>query len=302
MKIRDLTHWEAFFHVAEEKSFSRAAQKMRISAPFLSKKVAALEEELGTRLFQRTTRKIGLTEAGQGFLPHVTSILADLNNLENKLENTENLKGTIRFTCPVGLGHRLLSPLIVEFSKAHPEIKFDIDVSDHVVDIVEEQMDFAIRIQEPQGANFIFKKLAINRHVFCATPRYLRESSKERLSSIRSPKDLHRHRMLMLDSYFDYRFKNTKKSLREFAKRQAIRGVSGMFLTELALNHGGIAIRSLWDIKEHLNSGRLVEVLTHHPLENFGDIYVVIPDRKYISFKVRAFIDFLFEKAKSWDT
>ena len=136
MKIKDLSLWQAFYLSAEEQSFTKAAQKMKIGVPFLSKKISALEGELQTKLFQRTTRKISLTAEGKNLLPTITALLEDLGDLESKFEDRENLSGTIRFTCPVGIGHRLFPPLLAEFSSMHPHVKFELDVSDEVVDLI----------------------------------------------------------------------------------------------------------------------------------------------------------------------
>jgi DNA-binding transcriptional LysR family regulator len=296
MKIKDLSLWQAFYLTAEEKSFTKAAGKMKVGVPFLSKKIAALENELQTKLFQRTTRKLSLTTEGKGLLSPVSSLLETLQDLESKFEDKETLAGTIRFTCPVGIGHRLFPPLLAEFSNLHPNVKFDLDVSDRVIDIIEEEMDFAIRIEEPEGANFIFKKLAPNRHIFCASPRYLKENKP----AIKTPADLHHHRILMLENYFDYHFKDRSFNLKDFARRQFITGVSGMFLTEMALNHSGVALRSTWDVNKYLKSGRLVQVLENYPVETF-DIYIVISGRRFMTPRVRKFIDFLSKKAETWN-
>lgn len=292
MKIQDLSLWEAFYWVAEEKSFTKAAVKMRLGVPFLSKKIGKLEAELGMRLFHRSTRKVSLTSEGIGLLPTVKTILEDLHGIENHFEPKDQLSGVIRLTCLTSIAHRILAPLLVEFTKMHPKVIFELDASDRIVDLIDNQIDLAIRVQEPTGADYIFRKLLQNDLIFCASPDFLRKSK----GKIQKLSDLKNHPFFMLDAYAECRLLDSKIRLKELRNTQTIKCDSGMFLTELALQGGGIAVRSLWDVQPFLKSGELVQILKNYPIEPYGNIYAVIPSRRYLSHRVRTFLEYLSEK------
>ncbi len=294
MKIQDLGIWEAFYRVATEGNFTRAAQKMRIGLPLLSKRIARLEEELGVRLFLRSTRKVSLTDEGRGLLPHLSSVLEDLKGLEDRFEKKETLEGTIRLTSLESLTHRLLSPILQEFHELHPKVHFELDLTDQVVGLVENQFDLAIRIDEPTDSTLVYRRLAPNRLVFCASPEYLKRNK----APIRKPEDLRNHVFLDLRVHDWCRFKDSQYKLGDFSQRQWIKCESGVFLTELARRGFGITARSIWDVGDMLKSGELVQLLKNHPLEDYGEVYAVIPSRRYLAHRVRAFIDFLTEKMK----
>jgi DNA-binding transcriptional LysR family regulator len=296
MKIRDLTLWESFYWVAKEGSFVRAAKKLNVGAPLLSKRVARLEEELGVRLFQRSTRQVGLTQEGRGLLPRIESFLGDAQGLEDQFSRQSEVAGVIRMTCVTAFAHRVLAPLLVEFCALYPAVKFELEVTDAFVDLIDAQMDLAIRVQEPTGADFIFKKLLQNKLILCASPVYLKRHG----SKLLKPQDLQAHRVLMLGVYGGSRFKGCPLALRDLANAQTIRSESGLFLTELACQGAGVAVRSVWDVHPLLESGRLVQVLKPYALDPFGDMYLVIPSRRLLAHRIRVFIDFIMEKAKRW--
>ncbi len=296
MKIQDLSSWESFRLVAKEGNFTRAAAKLKIGAPLLSKRIALLEESLGVRLFQRTTRKVSLTAEARGLLPAVESLLADAQGLEDRFADKSELMGTIRIMCVTAFAHRILAPLLVNFSILHPKVNFEVEVTDTLIDLIDNQLDLAIRVQEPKGSDFVFKKLIQNRLVLCAAPSYLKKHN----NSIRKPSDLHRHQILMLKVYENCQFKNSDLKLGDLDNAQRLRCENGLFLTELATRGGGIAVRSLWDVYHHLETGKLVQVLPNHLIDPFGDIYAIVPTRRLLAHRVRAFLEFIIADAKNW--
>jgi LysR family transcriptional regulator, transcriptional activator for dmlA len=292
MKIRDLSAWETFFWVAKDGSFTKAAKRLGIGLPLVSKRVTALEEELGLRLLQRSTRKVGLTQEGKSLFPEVQALLEDANSLEERFLGAGELSGTIRMACLTAFAHRVLPGLIAKFSRQHPKVKFELEISDTLIDLIENQIDLAIRVQEPSGADFVFRKLLLNRLVVCASPGYLKEAN----APIRSPRDLLSHRLLVAKVYSDCRFQNSGLKVVDLLGARSIYCESGLFLTELALRGQGIAIRSLWDVGALVESGRLKVLLEKHPLDPFGSVYAVIPSRRLVSPRVRAFVDFLHQE------
>jgi DNA-binding transcriptional LysR family regulator len=295
MKIRDLSVWESFYWVAKEGSFTRASKRQRLGLPHLSKRIAKLEDDLGVRLFQRSTRKVSLTHEGRGLFPVVQSFLEDAQSLEERFETKEEISGTIRMSCVTAFAHRKIAPLITKFNELHPKVRFELEITDSLIDLIDNQIDLAIRVQEPAGSEFVFKKLIPNELVVCASPEYLKKAKK-----IRTPEDLLSHRILTLQVYEDCRFGRSTLSVGDLMKARAIHCENGLFLTELARQGGGVAIRSIWDVESLLRSKQLIQVLERFPLESYGNIYAVIPNRRLLAQRVRAFITFLESEMKNW--
>jgi DNA-binding transcriptional LysR family regulator len=295
MKIRDLSVLESFYWVAKEGNFTRAAKRQRLGLPHLSKRLAKLEDDLGVRLFQRSTRKVSLTHEGKGLFPVVQSFLEDAQSLEERFETKEEISGTIRLSCVTAFAHRKIAPLIAQFNELHPRVRFELEITDSLIDLIDNQIDLAIRVQEPTGSDFIFKKLIPNELVVCASPGYLKKAKK-----IQTPGDLLSHRVLTLQVYKDCRFNGSKLSVGDLMKARSIHCENGMFLTELALQGAGVAIRSTWDVDSLLRSGKLIQVLERFSLEPYGNMYAVIPNRRFLAQRVRAFIAFLETEAKNW--
>jgi DNA-binding transcriptional LysR family regulator len=297
MKIEEIGIWEAFQGVAVHGGFSKASKVLRVTVPQLSKRVAKLEDRLGVRLFQRSTRVVTLTDEGRALLPRVTSLLDDLTGIESSFESGQSLTGTVRITCVPFVAHRLLIPVIAGFSKVYPEIHIELELSESFVNLIEANFDLAIRIHpEPDDSDLVYRKLAPNDLVLCASPGYLKAGKRP----LDKPADLRHHKMLMLSVHRDCGFKNGSHALREFEGSKRLTCENGAFLTELALNDFGVLVRSIWDVQGFLENGELVQVLKKYPLETFGNVYAVIPSRRYLAPRVRAFLDFVVKRAAEW--
>jgi len=297
MKIQDLSLWEAFYWVAKDESFTKAASRLKIGTPFLSKKVAKLEDTLGLRLFLRSTRKVGLTGEGRSILSQVESFLEDYRSFEDRFQSEEELSGTIRLTCTSGLANRILPQVILKFCEQHPKIKFEIDASDQIVNLIESQTDLAIRIQPPpENSELIYKPIGANELIFCASPSYLGRTKLP----LKRIEDLSRHPLIMFGVYENCSIKGHPLKLKNLSESKRIEANSGTFLTELALRGGGIAVRSKWDVRDYLAKGDLKQVLQQYHIVNPQSIYVVIPGRRLMTLRVRIFLNFLEESAKSW--
>jgi DNA-binding transcriptional LysR family regulator len=294
MKIEEIGVWEAFRAVALHSGFSKAAKELRVSVPQISKRVAKLEEHLGVRLFHRSTRMVNLTEDGKVLLPKVTAILDDLAGIETSFESSKELTGTIRITSVPFLAEHLLIPVIEKFKKIHPKVSIEIELSEGVMNLVESNIDLAIRIyDEPEDTSLIYRKLAPNRLIFCASLRYLKEHS----APLRNPNDLHRHEVLMLDVHRHCQFEGKKNQIEEFIPSKKIICENGWFLTRMAIQGLGVLVRSEWDVQRSLDKGELIQVLKKFPLESFGHIYAVIPSRRLLAPRVRAFLDFIMAES-----
>jgi DNA-binding transcriptional LysR family regulator len=292
MKINDLSLWETFLAVAELKSFAKAGRKLHTGAPAVTKRISLLESELNIRLFNRTTRVVTLSSEGENLLPHARELLERAHEVEQRASESKTLSGVIRMTCLPVVAFRWLAPEIVQFRKKHPQVKFDLDLSEKINDLIAEQLDLAVRVQNPKGADFVFRELAENELVLCASPAYLKKAPRlDKLS------DLHNHPLLTLDLFSTCKFLKTGQPLSDFDPARTIRCEVGLYLTELALLGAGIAVRSRWDVFPFLESGKLVSVLPGFKLEPFGKAHLVIPQRRYLSPRVRAFADHLIENS-----
>ena len=291
--IKDLYLWDAFTQVAKTKSFTEAALQLRLSTPQLSKRIAALEAQLKTALFQRTTRRVSLTAEGQRILPEIEGLLHALSAMEGK-SRAARPEGHLRITAITALGIRLLSRLIPRFLKSYPKITTELLLSDHLVDMVSKQIDIAIRASKPEGADFIYRPWISNDLVFVATPSYLK-----RMGRPETPKDLQEHSLFYLPAYQNLKFKNLPTKIQNLSRRPPILCENGLFLSQLALENAGIAIRSRWDIEKDLQEKKLVTVLDRFPLESHGWIYLVTPPLRFPNQMAQVFIDFLLQEIKT---
>ncbi|PIT99166.1 MAG: hypothetical protein COT74_09145 [Bdellovibrionales bacterium CG10_big_fil_rev_8_21_14_0_10_45_34] len=291
IKITDLSLWESFYWVAKKGSFSRAAGILRINGPLLSKKISKLEDSLGIRLFHRTTRHVSATHEGRQLLLQVEQLLEKTLDMENALnDHSRELRGVITLACLPSFAVRVLPNILAAFKVEHPRVSFDIRLSEQIVDIVESGVDIAIRVvREPQGAEFVHRKIAPNELIFCANVNYFQGRTRPR-----KPEDLINHNLILLPAYLDRMFLNNRKSyLRDFVNETSILTDSGLLATELTLKGLGIGLRSRWEIKGLLESGDLVQVLKNHRVESFGDVYAVTSSRKFLSGRVEKFLEYL---------
>ncbi len=291
IKIRDLSLWEAFYWVCKKSSFTSAAEQLRMNVPFLSKKIGKLEESLGVRLFNRTTRRVSMTQEAQNLLPRVETLLEEAGGLERAHPSLDEA-GLIRLTCVPSFAYSCLSRMLVKFREKHPAVFFDLHVSEQLIDLVDSQMDVAIRVQTPKGAQFVFRKLLVNELIWCASPKYLKAHPP-----LKKAEDLKQHDLLVLPVYEDCGM--PKGRVRDYLKNQPLRCGSGAVLTELTLQGGGIALRSRWDVMPLIRAGKLEEVLEKETVEPFGELFAVTPHNRLLTRRVRLFLDFLSQECRS---
>jgi LysR family transcriptional activator of dmlA len=291
MKITDLTLWQTFVAVVHERNFARASRVLHTNAPNVTKRISQLESSLGVRLFNRTTRTMSLTVDGEKLLPQVRALIDQAREIEERANETQKLAGLIRVTSLNGIAQRWLAPAIVDFQKLHPAVRFEVLPGDGLMELIQDQVDLALRIQEPTGADVIFREMVVNHLVVCASPAYLKNAKP-----IRRPRDLHGHPLLFLNVHRELKFHGKGEKLKEFAADRTILCESGTYLTELALLGAGLAVRARYDVNTYLKSGQLVELLAKYPLEYFRKVYLVIPQKRYLSSRVRAFADFLMAR------
>ena len=159
MKIEEFGLWQAFVSVAKFGSFSKASQELSISPPQLSKRIGKLEEQLGVRFFQRSTRTVSLTSEGHAILPIVRTLLQDFENLETQFAEIGDISGTVKVTCVLAIAERFILPGLDRFLRENPHIQVELDMSERFVNLIETGTDIALRIQSPGDTNLVYRKL-----------------------------------------------------------------------------------------------------------------------------------------------
>jgi DNA-binding transcriptional LysR family regulator len=285
---------QVFAKVVEQGGFARAAARLAISPSACSRHVAELEAHLGTRLLNRTTRRLSLTETGRGYYERCVQLLADLEEAEQAAaESAERPRGTIRLTTAVHFGVRHVAPAIADFMAKHPGVRFDVSLSDRFVDLVEEGYDLAVRIGSTGGENVVARKLGEARIVACASPAYLRAHGTPR-----RPEDLARHACLLYEHLpvrGTWEFRDREGRTRAVRVAGPLHSNSGDLAAAAAVAGTGIAFEPDFIVGPELRAGRLVPILAAYEAPA-SPIYAVYPSRRYLPARVRMFVAFLAER------
>ncbi|ROT96194.1 LysR family transcriptional regulator [Marinobacter sp. R17] len=290
----------AFVHVVQEGSFTRAAERLDTSPQLVSKYVSQLEQHLGLRLLNRTTRRIHLTEAGTRYYQGAQQVLTDIDDMESQLgELHTEAQGILRISAPVSFALHHLPPLLNAFQKAHPAVKIDLQLNDRKVDIVEEGFDVALRIGHLKSSSLIAKRIAPVRLVLCASPDYL-----EQHGNPERPEDLVHHQYLHY-SYMDMEsVQPIQKSLLSISDdNRGIVSNNGDVLTATAIEGAGIVLQPTFIAGAAIKEGKLRVILPEYEPEPLG-LYAVYAHRQLLASKVRSFIDFIdgfFGEPPYWD-
>ena len=284
---------QAFVRVVESGSFVRAAERSAMSTSSLSRLVADLEAHLHARLLNRTTRKLSLTETGQAFYERCVQLLADLDEAESLAARAAaQAHGTIKLTCPYNLAARTLAPAIAGFVASHPAVKFDVTVSDRLIDLVEEGFDLAIRIGKVGSDLLVARKLGSTELVPCAAPDYL-----ERHGPPATPADLARY-SVMTYAYSPmprvWQLRDAAGQTHEVRVQGPLHSNSGELSLGAAVAGLGISFEPEFMAAAALADGRLTNVLPEFRGPSL-DIWAVYPSHRHLSAKVRLFVAHLAE-------
>ncbi len=299
MPLTPITDLEIFARVAAAGNMSAAGREMGLSPAVVSKRISHMEERLGARLFQRTTRQLKLTETGEGFYERVVKILKAIEEAESFVSQLSmKARGTLRITAPIGFSRKHIAPNLTTFMQRHPDLMIEMVLSDDVLDIVGEGIDLAIRIAELDNSSLVARKLAPCRRVICATPDYL-----ERHGTPKSLTDLGKHNCLALGYQNVWRLSGPE-GMATVKITSNLRSNSGDVLHEAQLSGLGIAMRSTWAVSDELKSGRLKIVLPEYRETPGVAVYAVYPSRQFLPAKLKLFVDFLaqrFGPTPYWD-
>lgn len=286
---------EAFLAVAEAGGFTAAARTLRLSPSAVSKLVSRLEDRLGARLLQRTTRQVALTAEGRLYLEQARGIVAEIDAVEASVGGAEaEPRGLLRITTAHGFGMAQIMPLIGAFTARYPRVEVQIDFSDHFVDLVTEGYDVGVRLGHVQDEALIARKLAEHRRMLCAAPAYL-----ARHGVPRQPEDLAQHRAIFSSNapvINEWPLTRADGSVGRFAPPMAVATNSGDAMYRLILEGVGIGNTADFLAHEDIAAGRLVTVLDDRLVSATWPVHAVYPARKHLAAKVRRFVDFLAER------
>jgi len=293
---------QAFIAVVDAGSFTAAADRLGSAKSAVSRRVSALEERLGVQLLHRTTRVLNLTETGRSFYEHGTRILADLEEAEAAVQQEHGeLRGMLRLALPLSFGVRHMCGPIATFSKQHPKVRFDLDLDDRRVNLIEDNFDVALRIGRLTDSSLIARRLFDVRAVVCGSPHYLNVHGAPK-----SPADLDDHQCLVYSNLADphkWEYEDRNGNRNTVKVDSVMSASSGDFLTNAAAHGMGLVMQPTFIASAAIRSGKLIPVLTDYAWP-ISPAYAVYPPTRHLSYRVRAFIDFLVDKfagIPQWD-
>lgn len=282
---------QAFVAVIDYRGFGNAGDKLGIAKSMVSRRVSELEKRLGVQLLQRTTRRQSLTEAGAEFYRRATQLIADMNEAEQFVADAQcAISGRIKLTVPLSFGVSQLASPINRFLSENPEIEIEVDLNDRPLDLIEENVDLAIRVGDMEDSSLIARKLANVHFAVCASPDYLRQHGEPR-----HPAELAGHEVLVYSNTTVGRQWFYEQEGKQISPRMKYRlsANNGEFLASiasrgLALVNGPLAI-----MQEYIEAGELVTILADYPRQSVG-MYAVYPPGRLISRRVKMLSDALY--------
>ncbi|HEV3105129.1 MAG TPA: LysR family transcriptional regulator [Trinickia sp.] len=297
-----LRAFEVFLTVVDRGGFARAADALDTSPANVTRYVSELEAHLGTRLLNRTSRKLSLTEGGKTLYARCKTILEDVAETEGLVSSTSiEPRGRLRINAPVSFGILHLAPLWAEFMRKYPEVELDIALIDRVVDLVEEGFDLAIRISRMGPVDYAARKLATSKNILCASPDYL-----TRWGCPATPADLAMHRCIgytYAATGDEWQLTDSTGKAHPVEVNCPMHTNNGDTARAAALAGLGVIWQPTFLIGADLRAGRLVQVLPAYSLPDI-DVLALYPSRRHVSAKVRAVVDFLvdaFSGVPPWD-
>lgn len=277
-------------------SLGAAARELGVTTAAVSKHLAQMESRLGLVLVNRTTRRMSLTHEGEIYLEHARRILGEIDDLEHMLwGSTKAPQGLLRVNATLGFGRSHIAPLIAEYVKEFPQVDIQLQLSVNPPAITDDAYDVCFRFGHPPDSRIIARLIAPNKRILVASPRYIKEHGEPK-----SPGELIKHNCIGIrqgdEGYGLWRFSNGKgKSKNEFTDSAKVRGNlttnDGGIAVNWALDGRGIVLRAEWDVAQHIQSGKLVQVMKNFETPD-ADIYAVYAERHKTSVRVKTLIDF----------
>lgn len=283
----NIEHLRLFVRISHTQNISKAGQEFGLSPAVASNYINKLEDDLGVRLLHRTTRKVSLTEDGEGFLPHAQEVLASIETAKAAVGVGEaSPSGTLRITASASFGRMHLIPAMKGFMQAYPNVEIDCRLSDSIIDLVEGGFDIAIRNAQLKSSSLIARKLAPDRRIVCASPDYIKNNGEPV-----SPQELINHQCITLTGLDNWQFDTPEGKVTIKAKGK-FKADNGEAVRDACAQGIGITINSTWVAHELLQKGELIPILQDYPLISDSAIWAIYPTSRQLAPKVRAFIDY----------
>lgn len=281
----------ALARVVELGSFAEAARRMGVSAPMVTKYIGHLEHELGSRLLNRSTHSLSLTDVGQLYHQRCVQILEDIEEAEAVANSNSAVpRGSLKVCISGAFDLSHLGPILLDYSSRHADVRLEVTVSNHFVDLVEEGFDLAVRASAHLRTNLTTRKLATSRLVACASPEYLLNNPQPEI-----PENLLHHNCLSFidtsPSSQQWRFEREGRNSMVQALG-SLRATSNDLLKQAALRGQGVTLQPTFNVHDELRAGTLKQVLAGYDAGSLG-IYLIHPQRRYLATKVRSFIELL---------
>lgn len=300
--MRSLTDIAVFVQVVDSGSFTTAAERLSLSKSVVSKYVTRLEDRLGARLLNRTTRRLSMTEVGRVFYERSQRGLQDIEEAELEVSRLQGEpRGTLRLNTPMSFGILHIAPAVPEFLSRYPEVSVDMNLDDRRVDVIEEGYDISVRIAELPDSSLVARRLGPCRHAVVASPAYL-----ERRGTPATPEALQHHDIITFryqESALHWHFRAPGSKTISVPVSGSVRMNNSLALREALLGGIGITRTPTFVVGRDIQAGRLRPILSdYETLET--SIYLVYPQRRHLSPKVRAFVDYFAERITDtpyWD-
>ena len=292
--MEDLAYMVTFARVVKAGSFAGAARRLKVTSSVASKHVAKLEQALGVRLLNRSTRKISLTEAGAAYYEHCARIVEEVESSKRAIAELQAVpRGLLKVTAPVTFANTRLGPILREFFQKFPEIQVDLNASNRLMDLAEEGYDVAIRIARTLPPNVVARELRRVRWHLCASPEYL-----EREGVPQHPANLSRHNCLKfsgpgVDNVWHFVRGDERV---EVPVSGSLQSNTAEALHDLVIAGHGLTLLPGYMAGKDIQAGKLRPLLADWEIESGSNLYVVYLPTRYLAPKVRVFVDFLVEK------
>lgn len=285
-----------FALLARHESFVETAREIGVTASAVSRRLARLEDRLGVRLMNRTTRRVSLTGEGEAYFSKAVRLLGEIEELENSLRSGQEMpSGLLRINATFGFSREYIAPAVAVFRDTYPDVEVQLVVTDAPMNLIEQGFDLSIRFGNPPTSNLIQRLLQRNRRFMCASPAYLeKHGTPETLG------DLRQHNCIVLrqehDIYEIWRFDERGGESPSVRVNGGLSTNDGEMAREWMLSGHGIMLRSEWDIAHHVREGRLQVVLPEY--FQTANIAAIYPERHHLTAKVRVFVDLLAERIR----
>jgi len=287
-----------FAHIAKLGTMAAAAQELGVTPPVVTRRLAALEARLGTRLLNRTTRRLSLTPDGELYLNDGARILEQLTALEHRLGGaSQQPQGTIRIGATLGFGRLYIAPVLSKFTEEFPQVEVQLHLTDRPINLVEQGFDLVIRFGELADSRLTARLLANNQRLLCAAPGYLKANGAPT-----TPRELGKHNCIFIregDETYGTWYLRRNGETEAVKVRSNLSSNDGTAALTWALEGRGILLRSQWDIAEHLRKKKLRPLLTEWSTPS-ADVYVVFQATKQMPAKLRALVNRLVDAFEPW--